>query len=84
VTIDSNDCKPRFSNHNIARLAQPGIILNCVRPARPDTAGDSFGAAYIIGWFDDIEEMNRVCDEQKAKTKIVIEDGKFRLECDCE
>ena len=50
----------------------------------PVKAGDSFGAAYIVGWFDDIEEMKRVYDEHKAKTKIVIEDGKFRLECDCD
>ena len=26
-------------------------------------AGDVFGAAYLIGFFDSVEEMNRVYDE---------------------
>ncbi len=43
-------------------------------------AGESFGAAYVVGWFDDIKEMEKVYDRFKGKTKIVVEGGKFRLE----
>jgi hypothetical protein len=43
-------------------------------------AGESFGAAYAVGWFDDIAEMEKVCDRYRGKSRIVIEEGKFRLE----
>jgi hypothetical protein len=43
-------------------------------------AGDSFGAAYVVGWFDDIADMEKVYDQFKGKKAIVVEDGKFRLE----
>jgi hypothetical protein len=43
-------------------------------------AGESFGAAYVVGWFDSIEEMNKVYDRYKGKRRIVVEGGKFRLE----
>jgi hypothetical protein len=43
-------------------------------------AGDSFGAAYIVGWFDNVAEMEKVYDQYKGKTRIVVKDGAFRLE----
>jgi hypothetical protein len=43
-------------------------------------AGERFGAAYVVGWFDDIPAMEKVYDQYKGKRAIVIEDGKFRLE----
>ncbi len=43
-------------------------------------AGESFGAAYVVGWFDDVAEMEKVYDQFKGKKAIVVEDGKFRLE----
>ena len=43
-------------------------------------AGDSFGAAYVVGWFDDVPAMERVYDRYKGARSIVIADGKFRLE----
>jgi hypothetical protein len=42
-------------------------------------AGETIGAAYIVGWFDDIDEMKRVYDRYKGKRTILIEKGKFRL-----
>lgn len=42
--------------------------------------GESFGAAYVVGYFDDIPAMERVYDEYKGTQAIKIEDGKFRLE----
>jgi hypothetical protein len=43
-------------------------------------AGESFGAAYVVGWFDSIDEMNKVYDRYKGKRKIVVEKDGFRLE----
>ncbi|WP_422927130.1 hypothetical protein [Singulisphaera sp. PoT] len=42
-------------------------------------AGESFGAAYVVGWFDDIEEMGRVYDQFKGRRRIVIDGDRFRL-----
>jgi hypothetical protein len=43
-------------------------------------AGDSFGAAYVVGWFDDVAGMKKVYDQYKGKRAVVVEGGKFRLE----
>jgi hypothetical protein len=43
-------------------------------------AGETFGAAYIVGWFDDVPEMQKVYDQYKGATRIVVADGKFKLQ----
>jgi hypothetical protein len=43
-------------------------------------AGESFGAAYVVGWFDDVPAMEKVYDRYKGARSIVISDGKFQLE----
>ncbi|HXG08299.1 MAG TPA: hypothetical protein VNK04_00770 [Gemmataceae bacterium] len=43
-------------------------------------AGETFGAAYVVGYFDDIKEMEKVYDQYKGARAIVVESGKFRLE----
>jgi hypothetical protein len=43
-------------------------------------AGESFGAAYVVGYFDDLASAERVYDRYKGARAIRIEDGKFRLE----
>ncbi len=43
-------------------------------------AGESFGAAYAVGWFDDVKEMEKVYDSLKGKTKIIITKDSFKLE----
>jgi hypothetical protein len=43
-------------------------------------AGETFGAAYVVGWFDDVAEMEKVYDCHKGKRSLLVEDGKFRLE----
>jgi hypothetical protein len=43
-------------------------------------AGESFGAAYVVGWFDDVAEMEKVYDRLKGKRAIVLDGGTFRLE----
>lgn len=47
---------------------------------RPVKAGETFGAAYVVGWFDEIAHMNKVYDAYKAKTRLVIDGKSFRLE----
>jgi hypothetical protein len=43
-------------------------------------SGDTFGAAYVVGWFDDIPSMQKVYDRYKGKRNIIVEKGTFRLE----
>jgi hypothetical protein len=43
-------------------------------------AGESFGAAYVVGFFDSIAEMEKVYDRYMGKTRIVIDKDRFRLE----
>jgi len=47
---------------------------------KPVKAGESIGAAYVVGWFDDIQEMERVYDQYRGRHAIVIEGDRFRLE----
>jgi hypothetical protein len=43
-------------------------------------AGETFGAAYVVGYFDNVREMEKVYDHYRGAHAIVIKDGKFRLE----
>lgn len=43
-------------------------------------AGESFGAAYAVGWFDDVKEMETVYDRLKGKSKITVGKDAFKLE----
>ncbi len=43
-------------------------------------AGETFGAAYIVGWFDGIEEMQSVYDRHRGKKRLVVQGEKFLLE----
>jgi hypothetical protein len=42
-------------------------------------AGESFGAAYVIGWFDDVPEMERVYDRYKGATRIEVTEQGFEV-----
>ena len=42
-------------------------------------AGESFGAAYIVGWFDDVPQMQKTYDQFKGAHGIEINGGKFEL-----
>ncbi|MFO0928059.1 MAG: hypothetical protein U0736_13650 [Gemmataceae bacterium] len=43
-------------------------------------AGETFGAAYAVGWFDSIAEMEKVCDRYKGKRAIRVDGGRLVLE----
>lgn len=40
---------------------------------RATNAGDTFGAAYIIGWFDDIESMERAYDRFRGASGLTVD-----------
>ena len=42
-------------------------------------AGESFSAAFIVGFFDSIEEMHRVYDQYKGFSGLVVDDQGWRL-----
>jgi hypothetical protein len=46
------------------------------RPVRP---GQTVGAAYIVGWFDDIPAMAAVADRYRGVRDITVENGRFNL-----
>jgi hypothetical protein len=50
--------------------------IGCTRVKK----GQTFGAAYVVGWFDDVAEMEKVYDRYKGKRALIVEGGKYRLE----
>ncbi|MBI3921331.1 MAG: hypothetical protein HY318_07940 [Armatimonadetes bacterium] len=42
-------------------------------------AGDSFGAAYVLGWFDSIEEMHEVYDQHRGLRAVRAEAHGYEL-----
>src|SRR5262249_42082867 len=42
-------------------------------------AGERFGAAYVVGYFDDIPAMEKVYDQFKGKTALRLTDRGFKL-----
>jgi hypothetical protein len=43
-------------------------------------AGEAIGAAYAVGWFDDVPAMEQVADRHRGARRIILADGKFRLQ----
>jgi hypothetical protein len=46
---------------------------------RPVKAGESFGAAFVVGFFDSIEEMNRVYDEYAGHQGLEVSEKGWKL-----
>jgi hypothetical protein len=46
---------------------------------RPIRAGGNFSAAYIVGYFDTIEEMERVYDQYAGHSGLEVSAGRWRL-----
>ena len=46
---------------------------------RPIKAGESFGAAYIVGWFDSIAEMEQVYDQYRDHSGLEVTAGGWKL-----
>jgi hypothetical protein len=47
---------------------------------RPVKAGESFSAAFLVGYFDSIEEMHQVYDQHKGHTRLHVSLDGWRLE----
>ena len=46
---------------------------------RPIRAGESFSAAFIVGFFDDLDEMRRVYDQHKGYTQLDVSEAGWKL-----
>ena len=46
---------------------------------KPIRAGESFGAAYVVGYFDSVEEMNRVYDRYAGHRGLRVDRNRWRL-----
>ena len=46
---------------------------------RPVQAGESFGAAYIVGWFDSIAEMEKVYDQYRGHSALEVSTNGWKL-----
>ena len=46
---------------------------------RPVRAGESFSAAFIVGFFDSIDEMHRVYDRHRGHTGLEAGETGWRL-----
>jgi len=43
-------------------------------------AAETFGAAYVVGWFDDIPAMEKTYDRFKGKSRILVTNDRFELQ----
>jgi hypothetical protein len=46
---------------------------------KPVKAGDSFRAAHLVGYFDSIEEINKVYERYKGHTGLEVDPTGWRL-----
>ncbi|GIW95463.1 MAG: hypothetical protein KatS3mg110_3504 [Pirellulaceae bacterium] len=46
---------------------------------RPIKAGESFSAAYIVGYFDTIDQMHQVYDRYKGANRLIVDQTGWRL-----
>ncbi len=46
---------------------------------KPVRAGESFGAAFVVGYFDSIEEMNRVYDQYAGHNGLKVDERGWQL-----
>src|SRR5205085_10321333 len=60
---------------------RPGGIIVMIEefPGRPVKAGASFSAAFVVGYFDTIEEMHRVNDRYKGHTALRVDPSGWGL-----
>lgn len=61
---------------------RPGDIIVMIEEVhgRPVKAGETFSAAHLVGYFDDIAEMHQVYDQYRGHTRLVVDEHQWRLE----
>ncbi|MCC6492050.1 MAG: hypothetical protein IT424_03410 [Pirellulales bacterium] len=60
---------------------RPGDIIVMIEEihGRPVKAGDSFSAAHVVGYFDDIDQMREVYDRYQGHVSILVDQSGWRL-----
>jgi hypothetical protein len=59
---------------------RPGIVIFILEFGdRPIKVGESFSAAFVVGYFDTIEEMQAVNDRYKGHTALSADESGWRL-----
>ena len=67
--------------HEAWCMQRPEIVIFIEEfPGRPIKAGESFSAAFIVGYFDTIDEMRAVNDRYKGHTALSVNGSGWRLE----
>ena len=61
---------------------RPGGIIVMIEEinGKPVKAGESFSAAHVVGYFDNVDEMHKVYDRYKGNTKLTVDASGWRLE----
>jgi hypothetical protein len=60
---------------------RPGGIIVMIEEVhgKPTKAGESFSAAHVVGFFDSIDEMHAVCEQNKGNTTLTADSSGWRL-----
>lgn len=60
---------------------RPGNIIVMIEEVhgKPTRAGDSFSAAHIVGYFDNIKDMHQLYDQYKGNTALSVDESGWRL-----
>ncbi len=60
---------------------RPGGIVVMILEihGRPTKPGDRFGAVHLVGFFDSVEEMHAVYERYQGLTRLIVENGSWRL-----
>lgn len=60
---------------------RPGDIIVMIEEihGRPVKAGESFSAAHIVGYFDDVQEMHAAYDRYKGHTGLSVNESRWKL-----
>lgn len=61
---------------------RPGGIIVMIEEihGRPVKAGESFSAAHIVGYFDDLPTMHEVYERYRGNTQLIVDEAGWRLE----
>lgn len=61
---------------------RPGGIIVMIEEinGKPVNAGESFSAAHIVGYFDDINQMHELYEQNKGNTKLTANTSGWKLE----
>ncbi|MDP1564578.1 MAG: hypothetical protein Q8M16_24620 [Pirellulaceae bacterium] len=61
---------------------RPGGIIVMIEEihGRPVQAGESFSAAHIVGYFDDIDSMHQVYDRYRGHTRLSVDSAGWKLD----